>query len=205
MTDAAASHMFPFAASRLILPPHCPHRLHTHLCPFLLQPENKVAMLQHPEYVPELLRNPDGFVRQTACEAARKGGQSKAIVDAVCAPDNEVPWPVAEALHGTDHLNFVSGAGDCGDGLGFQVAALQCCATVGGAACSSAWQGVPIHAGAPALLPLNRSRRLPLVTPTAVPRQCGPLPVAPAAVGPQRHQPRPQPVVPHAGAGRHNG
>lgn len=66
-------------------------------------------MLQHPDYIPELLQNPDGFVRQSACEAARKGGQSKAIVDAVCAPDSQVPWPTAEALHGSDHLDFVSG------------------------------------------------------------------------------------------------
>lgn len=72
------------------------------------QPENKAAMLQHPEYVPEALQTPDGFVRASACEAARKGGQPRAIVDAVCAPDAEVPWPTAEALHASDNLEFVS-------------------------------------------------------------------------------------------------
>jgi hypothetical protein len=73
---------------------------------YFTKPENKAAMLEHPEYIPEQLRTPDGFVRQSACEAARKSGQSKAIVDAVCASDTDVPWPHAEALHGRDHLDF---------------------------------------------------------------------------------------------------
>lgn len=139
------------------------------------QPENKAAMLQHPEYVPEALQSPDGFVRASACTAARKGGQPQAIVDAVCASDAEVPWPTAEAMHAGASLDFVScGRARCYIG----VAALP-----------------PLRASPCARQP-SRCPLYPSPSTCAAPQRHRQISLAPRPVRPRCQRPGPQPAVP---------